>query len=460
MLDDSQKIIEDRKAQSVLNLLTEIGEMMITSGAHTARIIRNLERIAKGLGYNCELVLTYTGIVISIHKQNKFKAHTLAKTIKGKGLNFETISEISILSWDVLINRISIHEIKEILKQIKAKKVYSDLQLYALAPLASVALCLLFDGDWLQSIIVYFSTLFGYYARRSMMLKHHNHMVAFYIGATISTLFIHFIGVLCNIQIKEALVVSVLYLIPGAVMINSFIDYLEGYFESGTARLIYSLMLVLMISFGFLTSTMIFNTTFLANLNQFDFSGFQLLIKETLEPQGFWIMISKFIFGGITSVGFALMFNTPKRALWTVFLLGSIGYLIKFLLTTELDVNLTLSIFAASIFVGISGMYFAHRAHTPPIIFMIPAVINMIPGLLSYEFMMGMIDWISGGKGQKPSVEEIIQTFSYGISTVFILFALAFGVAFPVVVFKSYTVKDKDLNVLIKKLFVRNNDEA
>jgi len=460
MLDDSQKIIEDRKAQSVLNLLTEIGEMMITSGAHTARIIRNLERIAKGLGYHCELVLTYTGIVISIYKQNKFKAHTLAKTIKGKGLNFETISEISILSWDVLINRISIHEIKEILKQIKAKKVYSDIQLYALVPLASVALCILFDGDWLQSIIVYFSTLFGYYVRRSMMLKHHNHMVAFYIGATISTLFIHFIGLFCNIQVKEALVVSVLYLIPGAVMINSFIDYLEGYFESGTARLIYSLMLVLMISFGFLTSTMIFNTPFLATLNQFDFSGFQLLIKETLEPQGFWIVISKFIFGGITSVGFALMFNTPKRALWTVFLLGALGYLIKFVLVTELDANLTLSIFAASIFVGISGMYFAHIAHTPPIIFMIPAVINMIPGLLSYEFMMGMIDWISGGKGQKPSVEEIIQTFSYGISTVFILFALAFGVAFPVVVFKSYTVKDKDLNVMIKKLFVRNNDDA
>lgn len=458
MLEDSQKIIEERKAQSVLNLLTEIGEMMITSGSHTARIIRNLERIAKGLGYNCELVLTYTGIVISVYKQNKFKAHTLAKTIKAKGLNFETISEISILSWDVLENKISIQEIKSTLKQIKAKKVYSDLQLYALAPLASVALCVLFDGDWLQSIIVYFSTLFGYYARRSMMLKHHNHMVAFYIGATISTLFIHFIGILCNIQVKEALVVSVLYLIPGAVMINSFIDYLEGYFESGTARLIYSLMLVLMISFGFLTSTMIFNTPFLATLNQFDFSGFQLLIKEILEPQGLWIETSKFIFGGITSLGFALMFNTPKRALWTVFLLGSIGYLIKFLLTTELDVNLTLSIFAASIFVGISGMYFAHRAHTPPIIFMIPAVINMIPGLLSYEFMMGMIDWISGGKGQKPSVEEIIQTFSYGISTVFILFALAFGVAFPVVVFKSYTVKGKDLNVMIKKLFVRNNE--
>ena len=127
MSNEPQKIIEDRKTQSVLHLLTEIGEMMITSGAHTARIIRNLERIAVGLGYHCELVLTYTGIVISVYKEHKHKAHTLAKTIKAKGLNFETISEISILSWDVFENKISIEEIKATLKQIKAKKVYSDL---------------------------------------------------------------------------------------------------------------------------------------------------------------------------------------------------------------------------------------------------------------------------------------------------------------------------------------------
>lgn len=371
-------------------------------------------------------------------------------------MNFETVSEISVLSWDVFENKISIDEIKETLKQIKAKKVYSDLQLYLLAPLASVALCLLFDGDWLQSFIVYLSTVFGYYARRSMMLKHHNHMVAFFIGATISTLFIHLTGVAFNIQIKEAMVVSVLYLIPGAVMINAFIDYLEGYFESGTARFIYSFMLVLMIAFGFFTSRMIAEMPFFNDLNAFDFSNFQTQIKEAYEPTGIGVHLSKLIFGGICSVGFALMFNTPRRALWTVFILGAVGYLIKFILFKELDENLILSIFIASCFVGISGVYFAHRAHTPPIIFMIPAVINMIPGLISYEFMMGMIDWISGGKGQKPSVEDVIQTFSYGISTLFILFALAFGVAFPVVVFKSYTVKGKDLNVLIKKLFVRN----
>ncbi|HEY6142026.1 MAG TPA: threonine/serine exporter family protein [Flavobacterium sp.] len=449
-----ERSVEEKRAQAVLNLLTEIGEMLLTSGAHTARIIRNLERIAKGLGYNCELVLTYTGIVISIYKENKFKTHTLARTVSNKGLNFETISEISILSWTVLEKKISISEIRSTLDHIKSKTVYSNLQLYTLVPFASVALCMLFDGDWFQSLIVYIATLGGYYIRRSLISKQHNHLFAFFTAATTSTLIIHLLGRMLNIQVEQALIVSVLYLIPGAVMINSFIDYLEGYFESGTARFIYSVMAILMIAFGFFSSAMIFDLDFIKDLKLIDLSYIQAM--TTFEPQGLGIETSKLIFGGITSLGFAYMFNTPKRALWTVFLLGSVGYLIKYLLFQELEMNLILSIFIASSFVGISGMYFAHITHTPPIIFMIPAVINMIPGLISYEFMMGMINWISGNNGQKPNVEEVLQTFSYGITTGFILFALAFGVAFPIIVFKSHTVKGKDLNALIKKFLKRN----
>ena len=449
-------MIEDRETEKVLELLTEIGDMMITSGAHTARIIRNLERFAEGLGYHSELVLTYSGIVISIYNHNKLDAKTLARSIKTKGLNFETLSEISILSWDVLENKIPIEEIKLTLAQIKAKKVYHNLELYFLVPFASVALCMLFDGDWIQAMIVYLSTFAGFYVRRTFTLRHHNPMFTFFIASALSTFIIHFLGVLAHVVVEQALIVSILYLIPGAIMINSFIDYLEGYFESGTARIIFSLMAILMISFGFFTSNMIFNSPFFNEFFLFDVSDFQTLLRTSCQPEGFALPISKLIFGGITSLGFALMFNTPKRALWTVFLLGSVGYLIKYVLFQEFEINLILSIFIASSFVGISGMYFAHRTHTPPIIFMIPAVINMIPGLISYKFMIGMIDWMSGNKGQKPNVEEVINTFSYGITTTFILFALAFGVAFPIIVFKSYTVKGKDLNVLIKKLFIRN----
>ena len=446
-------MIEEKEPQKVLDLLTEVGEIMMTSGAHTARIIRNLERIAKGLGYNCELVLTYTGIVISIYKENKHKTYTLARTVRDKGVNFETISEISVLSWDVLENEVSIDEIKSRLAQIKKRKVYTNFQLYFWAPFASVALCMLFDGDWIQSILVYFSTLIGFYARRNMVMRHHNHLMAFFAASTISILIIHFAGQFLNININEALIVSILYLIPGVVMINSFIDYLEGYFESGTARFIYFSMAIFMLAFGFFIADLIFNLPIINSIKGFDLSGLQTMVVQAYQPTGFALHASKLIFGGITSLGFALIFNTSKRAMWIVFLLGALGYYIKYLLFSECDLNLIFSIFVASSFVGISGMYFAHRAHTPPIIFMIPAVINMIPGLLSYKFMMGMINWINNDHGKKPAVEDVIATFSFGINTIFILFALAFGVAFPIIVFKSYTVKGKDLNVHIKRLF-------
>ncbi len=447
---------EENDIQKVLELLTEIGEIMITSGAHTARIMRNLERIAIGLGYHCELVLTYTGIVISVYKNNKFKTHTLARTVRDKGTNFETISEISILSWNVLENKISIAEIKSTLAQIKLRKVYSNLQLYLLAPMASVALCMLFDGDWIQALIVYIATLTGLYVKKMLVLKHYNHLWGFFISSVLSTLIIYFSRVLFNIQIEQALIVSILYLIPGVAMINSFIDYLEGYYESGTARFIFSSMAILMLSFGFFTSNMIFNMLLTKACHFFDFSDIQNQLRAAYNPIGIALKISKLLFGGITSLGFALIFNTSKRALWTVFLLGAVGYFIKYFISQELGINLILSIFIASSIVGISGMYFAHRTHTPPIIFMIPAVINMIPGLISYRFMMGMINWISNSTGQRPPVEAVIETFSYGITTLFVLFALAFGIAFPIIVFKSDTVKGKDLNVLIKKYFTKN----
>jgi uncharacterized membrane protein YjjP (DUF1212 family) len=451
-------MLEEKEAPKVLELLTDIGVLLMTSGAHTARIIRNLERFAKGLGYHSELVLTMSGIVISIYKNDKLKPHTLARTVKDKGVNFEIISDISILSWKVLEENLSISEIQSSLKAIRTKKVYTNFQLYFFAPFASVALCMLFDGNWIQAILVYFTTLAGFAVRRQMHHRHANHFMAFFVAAIISTFLIHLAGVVFHIHTEQALVVSILYLIPGVVMINAFIDYLQGYSESGTARFVFSLIAILMLAFGFFVSDTIFNLPFISQLSLFDLSSLQTYITQLFQPTGFLLHASKFIFGGITSLGFALIFNTSKRAMWTVFILGATGYYIKYLLFVGCDINLIISIFTATTFVGISAMYFAHKTHTPPIIFMIPAVINMIPGLLSYEFMMGMIDWISGEKGSKPSVEVVIQTFSYGISTFFILFALAFGIAFPIIVFNSKSVKDKDLKFFVKKIMNKKEE--
>ena len=92
--------------------------------------------------------------------------------------------------------------------------------------------------------------------------------------------------------------------------------------------------------------------------------------------------------------------------------------------------------------VGVLGIYFAHRVHTPPIVFTIPAVINMIPGIYGYEFIIGLIQIVSHGKENQFNFTYVMEIFSYGLKAGFIMLALAFGIIVPLLISNAKTTKD------------------
>ena len=152
------------------------------------------------------------------------------------------------------------------------------------------------------------------------------------------------------------------------------------------------------------------------------------------------------------SVGFALLFNTPRRALWATALLGAVGWSTKFLLIKLLIPDqVVIASFAGACLVGFLGTYFAHRVHTPPIVFTIPAVINMIPGKSGYEVMMGLIKIVTITHEHDQTLATIFETIKLGLQTGFTTLGLAFGVIAPVLLLNTYTIKDKDLNRFIVK---------
>ena len=152
------------------------------------------------------------------------------------------------------------------------------------------------------------------------------------------------------------------------------------------------------------------------------------------------------------SVGFALLFNTPRRALWATALLGAVGWSTKFLLIKLLIPDqVVIASFAGACLVGFLGTYFAHRVHTPPMVFTIPAVINMIPGKSGYEFMMGLIKIVTITHEHDQTLATIFETIKLGLQTGFTTLGLAFGVIAPVLLLNTYTIKDQDLNRFIVK---------
>lgn len=162
-------------------------------------------------------------------------------------------------------------------------------------------------------------------------------------------------------------------------------------------------------------------------------------------------LFEKILWAAMVSLGFAILFTTPRRALWAVALLGAIGFLTKYLLLrTVLSEHIVLASFTGATIVGTLGMYFAHRVHTPPIVFTVPAVINMVPGKLGYEFMIGIIKIVSFEKQLNISFPFVYETMNKGLKTGFIMLVLALGVATPVLLFNTYSVKDKDLHNLLR----------
>lgn len=161
------------------------------------------------------------------------------------------------------------------------------------------------------------------------------------------------------------------------------------------------------------------------------------------------------------SIGFALLFNTPRRALWITGLLGGVGWGIKFmLLGTLMPEQIVITSFLGACVVGLLAVYFAHRVHTPPIVFTIPAVINMIPGKFGYEFMMNIIKIVTVQTPEEETLDLLFKTIKLGLQTGFITMCLAFGVIAPLLLFNTYSVKGKDLNEFIKYRLLRKKAQG
>ncbi|ADQ82589.1 threonine/serine exporter family protein [Riemerella anatipestifer] len=167
-------------------------------------------------------------------------------------------------------------------------------------------------------------------------------------------------------------------------------------------------------------------------------------------------VLEKIFWAVFVSLGFAVLFNTPRRALWAVALLAALGFGIKtIILVYVLNGQVVMATLLGASAVGLSGLYFAHRVHTPPIVFTIPAVINMIPGTLGYNFMVGIIRIVSSRKENPITVENLIEIINNGLNAGFTVLVLAFGVVFPILIFNTRTVKNKDLNRYLKYKMLR-----
>lgn len=153
-----------------------------------------------------------------------------------------------------------------------------------------------------------------------------------------------------------------------------------------------------------------------------------------------WILIlSKAFWSGWAALGFGILFNVPPRTLFALWIGGAIGVLIKLTLL-QLSVSVVLASFMGASAVGMLSIPIAHKRHVPPMIFAIPAVIPLIPGVFAYRTMLGLIK-LTGTIGVDYNL-ILSETINNAAKTLFIILSLAIGVAIPMHVMRKESAKN------------------
>lgn len=150
-------------------------------------------------------------------------------------------------------------------------------------------------------------------------------------------------------------------------------------------------------------------------------------------------IIEKCFWFGCAALGFAVLFNVPPRTLLNVFLIAAAGCLCR-LLFMQNNASIILATFLGGCLIGVLSIFGAHKNATAPFILSIPSVIPMVPGVFIYRLILGLARIAEYSSGNYPP-RLLSDTVNYGMKSLFILMAIAIGVAFPMLISRKETTK-------------------
>ncbi len=145
---------------------------------------------------------------------------------------------------------------------------------------------------------------------------------------------------------------------------------------------------------------------------------------------------------GFAALGFAVLFNAPQRALLAIWLLAVAGGFVK-LVALGLGLGPVMASLLGASAIGVQSIPAAHNRHAPPMVFSIAAVIPMVPGVFAYRAMIGLVRLT--GEVDGAYQQALSETINNGAKAVFILMALAVGVALPNIVMRQPSAKEMRL---------------
>ncbi|EKU92944.1 Uncharacterized conserved protein [Alloiococcus otitis] len=140
-------------------------------------------------------------------------------------------------------------------------------------------------------------------------------------------------------------------------------------------------------------------------------------------------ILTTMIAAGIASLGFAILYNVPRRVLLANAIIGAVGWAPYYLLINIFGSELFVGAGLASLVIALSSQLAARKYGLPVTVFSIPAIIPIVPGGSAYNAMRSFV------------TGEYFLATGYFIDTFIIAGAIALGLTVNTAIFQVLSPK-------------------
>lgn len=444
-----------------LDLLVRTGALLMASNADCARIMRNMKRCEAYLGLPEEYIhISLNFNIIMVNLSDETHSFSKYQRVDSHCVEFTVISKISKMLWTAIREDWSLDHYEAELEALNhVHKQYSPWMIAICAGFACGGFCVQFGCDWPAFFYASIPAILGFRLKMYLAKLHWNTYVGIAISAFVATLicwlttFISLDQTLVSALPSflhsdtpyHPLMACTLFIVPGVPLINFVTDMVSNYVQVGLTRAMITLMMIIAMSFGIVFAIQI--------------CGIDNFVKDlSMTPHNNFINYA--IAAAVSAMGFATIYNTPKRIMPVLAITGIIAVCTRNFVNLGpsngnigLDQGIIIGSFVGSAVASIIATRSQHIHHIPHQIIAIPSVIPMIPGVMMYRSLFGFIQ-------MDGVIGELTFAFNWAIKASLVILFIALGVAIPNIFIRRLIMpkRKEKLLYLVKERHEKHHD--
>ena len=407
----------DTQQEKALQLATDAGHILLENGAEINRVEDTMQHIASAYGIEGESFYVLSNGIISTGEH-----FARAEFIPIRGTQLSRVVEVNQLSREIDASEpMPLNELERRLRSIRQSPSKPWWELVVGIALGVSSFSILFGGSFVDAGATFAA---GFFLGLFMT----------FVGSRLSRIFSNLLGglvggLMCILAVRLGLgqhlpnmiIGTIIALVPGVPFTNGMRDLANEHYLAGTTRLLDAFLAFLCIALGVVVSLLA--DGMLAG------GMVQLGVPVADAVTQHWYV--QFPAAFIGTMGFAVLFGTPRRYYLTCGLTGMVGWAVYIMLNSQF--SLAGAAFFGALAVALTSTLLAVWRKCPTTVFLICGIIPLVPG--------GGIFWTT----YHLVANHLRLAATTGFTAIKVTIAIAGGIIIAAAIFNFIGRKEKRL---------------